>query len=393
MRFQQYISAVICIIVISAIGRSQDAVHNYGNIKVHDQGLVGFHMDVINDGAFNQNLGLVGFYCQNKPLTLSGNSNPVFYDTEIAVDEGFYVDNTVGVLNNLNLISGDIITSRSKSDININFQNQSFYIGEGDATKVDGYAAISNKDFFTFPVGQNDRIRPLTIVSNSSNDYAKCAYFYEDPNTPSIFGTSFNTETLEDEFLSVSTYEFWHLDSAIPSKVTLSWDGNSNIMLLAEFITDLKVVGWSALRKEWVNLGNTDVQGDMENGTITSGEFVPSDYQIITLGGNNDLLETLDNIQLDNYYMTPNGDGVNDSLVIEGIENSPNNSIQIFNRYGILVYSQQNYQNDFTGISNRESVLSRNQGLASGIYFYIITLNDLKLRHQGYLYLSTYQDK
>ena len=382
----------IIIFLLSLICYGQEAVHNYGTIQIHDTGLVGFHMDVINDGAFNRNMGLVGFYGENKSITLSGNSNPVFYDTEVAVDENLFVNNTMGVLNNLNLISGDIITSRSNSDVNINFLNESFYTGEGNATKIDGYAAISNKDAFTFPVGQDNRLRPLSINSNSINDYAKSAYFYEDPNSPSIFGTSFNTENLEDEFLSVNTYEFWHLDSTVPSQVTLTWDENSYLSLLAEFITDLKVVGWSALKKEWVNLGNIDVQGDMENGSITSAEFIPNDYQILTIGGNNDMLETLSNIQLDNYYMTPNGDGVNDTLVIEGIENSPNNNIQIFNRYGVMVYSQQNYNNEFNGISNRESVLSRNKGLASGIYYYIITLKDLNIKHQGYLYLTTYKN-
>lgn len=382
----------IIIFLLSLMCYGQEAVHNYGTIQIHDTGLVGFHMDVINDGAFNRNMGLVGFYGENKSITLSGISNPVFYDTEVAVDENLYVNNTIGILNNLNLISGDIITSRSNSDININFQNEAFYTGEGNATKIDGYAAISNKDTFTFPVGQDNRLRPLSIASNSINDYAKSAYFYEDPNSPSIFGISFNTENLEDEFLSVNTYEFWHLDSNIPSQVTLTWDENSYISLLAEFITDLKVVGWSAQERQWVNLGNADVQGDMENGSITSEEFIPNDYQILTIGGNNDMLETLSNIQLDNYYMTPNGDGVNDTLVIEGIENSPNNNIQIFDRYGVMVYSRQNYNNDFNGISNRESVLSRNKGLASGIYYYIITLNDLNIRHQGYLYLTTYQN-
>lgn len=392
MRYLLHIITILGCVFSHTCVKGQDAVHNYGTIKVHDTGLVGFHIDVINDGAFNQNLGLIGFYSEDNPITLSGTSNPVFYDVEVAVDNGFYVDNTLGILNNLNFISGDIITSRSNPDVNINLQNESFYTGEGESTKVDGYAAISNKGTFTFPIGQDNRIRPLSIASSGFNDYAKCAYFYEDPNAPSIFGTSFNTETTEDEFLSVSTYEFWHLDSNVPSKITLSWDVNSNVILLAEFISDLKVVGWNALNKEWVNLGNTNVQGDMENGIITSEEFIPNEYQIITIGGNNDLLETVSSIELDNYYMTPNGDGINDTLVIEGIENSPNNSIQIFNRYGVLVYSQQNYTNGFNGISNRESVLSRNKGLASGIYFYIITLNDLMIKHQGYLYLSTYQD-
>ena len=382
----------ICIALCTIYSYGQDAVHNYGNIQIHDDGLVGFHMDVINNGAFNQNKGLVGFYAMDKALTISGGSNPIFYDFEIAVDNDLYVDNTVGVLNNANFITGDVVTNRTASEVNINFLNDSFYIGEGNTTKVDGYAAMSNKTDFTFPIGQFDKLRPLTISSESSNDYTKAAYYFEDPNTPSIVGTTFDTSLTENQFLSVSEYEFWHLEGSIPSKVTLTWDQDSNASLYGDFITDLKVVGWSIIDKVWVNLGNTNVEGDFNSGSITSEDFIPSDYEIITIGGNSDLLETVENISLDNYYMTPNGDGINDFLVIEGIEGSPNNTLQIFNRYGRMVYSMKNYNNEFDGISNVNGVIAKNIGLPSGIYFYIVTLNDINLRHQGYLYLTTRED-
>lgn len=370
---------------------AQDAVHNYGTMQVHTSGSVGFHMDVINDGAFNQNLGLVGFY-NNNTLTLSGTSNPVLYNAEIAVDNGFYIENTLGILNNANLVSGTIFTPRSSYSTNLSFITDSFYNGENNSNMVDGYTSILGKETFTFPIGENGKLRPLTITSEAINDYARSAYFNEDPNSSSIFGTSFNTDEIENDFLSVSTQEFWQLEGEVPSKVTLTWDNQSSVGLLGEFITDLKVVGWNRTQKQWENLGNSEVEGSVSNGSITSDTFIPNDYEIITIGGNNDLLETLDNIKLDNYYMTPNGDGINDRLVIEGIENSPNNTLQIFNRYGILVYSKQNYIDEFDGISNRGNVISQGSGLASGIYFYIINLNDLEQRHQGYLYLTSYQN-
>ncbi|WP_405395693.1 gliding motility-associated C-terminal domain-containing protein [Maribacter sp. Asnod2-G09] len=371
---------------------AQDAVHNYGNIQIHDDGLVGFHMDVINNGAFNQNKGLVGFYSFDKALTISGGSNPVFYDFEVAVDNDLYIDNTVGIQNNANFIAGDIVTSRVASEVNINFINNSFYTGEANFTKADGYTGISKKSEFTFPIGHFDKIRPLTIESIGSNDYAKSAYYYEDPNTPSVFSTSFSTFIKENEALSISEYEFWHLESTIPSKVTLTWDEESNAYLFGEVIENIRVVGWSVDDKIWVDLGNTNVDGNFAYGSVTSEEFIPSDYEIITIGGNADIIETLDNITLDNYYMTPNGDGINDFLEIEGIENSPNNTLQIYNRYGRLVFSLDNYSEEFTGISNVNGVVSRNTGLPSGIYFYIVNLKDLNYKHQGYLYLTTYEE-
>lgn len=386
----------ICFCTIFSILNAQDAVHNYGAIQIHDEGAVGFHLDVINNGPFNQNSGLVGFYSLDKALTISGGSDPIFYDFEVVVDNDLYIDIAVGILNNANFISGDIITSRISPEVNINFLNDSFYTGEGNNTKVNGYAAMSKKSEFTFPIGQNDKLRPLTINSTNSNDYAKSAYFYEDPNNPSTFETSFNTKEVETDLLSISEYEFWYLEGEIASTVTLSWDEQSNTSLLGDFITDLKVVGWSVVKKQWESLGNTNAEGNFDKGAITSEEFIPNNYEVLTIGGNSDLLETLNNptnvLTLDNYYMSPNGDGVNDKLVIEGIENSPNNTLQIFNRYGVMVFSKKNYTNEFDGLSNVGAVISKNSGLPSGIYYYVIILNDLNKKHQGYLYLTTYDE-
>lgn len=368
---------------------AQDAVHNYGTIQIHETGMVGFHINLINDGTFDQNQGLVGFYKENNPLTISGAFNPVFYDAEIAVENGLFLEASIGVTNNFNFITGHVITPRANQGIFLNFMDGAFYVGENSLSMLDGYAAITNMDTFTFPVGNNDRLRPLTIESEFTNPLAKCAYFFEDPNTPMFFENGFNTDALESDFLSISTQEFWKVEGNQPSKITLTWDALSNIIVLGEFITDLKVVGWSKLDNQWVNLGNTNVEGGMEYGSLTSDTFIPNEYEIITIGGNDDITETLSTIQLDNYFMTPNGDGKNDYLVIEGIENSPNNTLQIFNRYGVMVYSKTNYNNEFNGESNISSaVVKRSSGLASGVYFYIITLNTLRQKHQGYLYVS-----
>ena len=372
--------------------KGQDAVHNYGTIQIHDQALVGFHTNLVNDGPFNQNLGFVGFYDEVNELTISGTSNPVFYDTEIVVDNGLYIENTVGILKSLNLVSGIIYTPRTASEVNLNFITDAEYFGETDLKMVDGYVSMIGKSEFTFPVGDNQRIRPLTISSSAVNDYAKGGYYYEDPNSPSIFGTSFNTASVENVGLLVSNYEFWHLEGEVPSNVTLTWSSESFTFLLGDTINDLRVVGWNIVTKQWENLGAVSFSGNLETGHITSSEFIPNDYEIITVGGLGEGLETLSSIDLGNYYVSPNGDGINDRLKIEGIENSLNNSIEIYDRYGILVYSKENYTNEFDGISNRQSVIDRKTGLASGLYYYIIHLKDISQRSQGYFYLTTTQE-
>lgn len=380
---------LLCLFLLGAVPLiGQEAVHNYGNIQVHDAAQIGFHMDLTNDGTFDQNLGLVGFYSDSNSISISGAFSPVFFDTEIAVENGLFLQTAIGVNNNSNLIVGNIITSRRATDVFSNFMDFSFYTGESSVSKIDGYAAITNKETFVFPVGDEERLRPLTIESDAINALVKCAYFPEDPNNPKSIDGIFSTQRRASEYIAVSDREFWRLEGDVPSRVTLTWDELSNMRAWAEYLSDIKVMGWSKADAQWVNLGNTGVEGGLINGSITSDTFVPNDYEIITLGGNDDDLQTYDTIELDNYYMTPNGDGQNDVLVIEGLERSASNSIQIFDRYGVMVYSKDNYRNEFDGRSNREQVIQRNSGLASGIYFYIITMHDLRQKHQGYLYIS-----
>lgn len=382
------IISIFCILAVSLTASAQEAFHNYGNIQVHDAATVGFHLNLINDGTFDQNMGLVGFYKESGHLTISGGFAPVFFDAEVAVENDLILETSVGVNNNGNLIFGNIVTPRTQSSIYSNFMDYSFYTGESSLSKVDGYAAITNKERFVFPVGDHDRLRQLTIESMAINPIAKCAYFSEDPNNPKSLNSIFNVDRKASQYMTISDKEFWRVEGDIPSYVTLTWDVYSNIPAMAEYLSDLKVVGWSKAENQWVNLGNTATEGGRDYGSITSEMMVPNDYEIITIGGNDDALETFETIELDNYFLTPNGDGQNDILELDGITQSPNNTIQIFNRHGVMVYSKDNYRNDFDGRSNRNSAIQKDAGLESGVYFYILTMHDLRQKHQGYLYIS-----
>ena len=48
---------------------------------------------------------------------------------------------------------------------------------------------------------------------------------------------------------------------------------------------------------------------------------------------------------------SPNGDGINDLFVIRGIEIYPQNSIEIYNRWGNIVYKASPFQNNWYGRS------------------------------------------
>ncbi len=85
--------------------------------------------------------------------------------------------------------------------------------------------------------------------------------------------------------------------------------------------------------------------------------------------------------------ITPNFDGLNDTWEISGIENYPNAEVQIFNRWGNLIYSSSPYNNDWDGMVNEGATIEGKDGkVPVGTYFYIVQLNEDNIPpFKGYL--------
>lgn len=62
--------------------------------------------------------------------------------------------------------------------------------------------------------------------------------------------------------------------------------------------------------------------------------------------------------------VTPNGDGINDFFRINGLENFPGSSLNVFNRWGNKLYSNDDYKNDWS------------PNVTDGTYFYIVSVSD-----------------
>lgn len=379
-------SLSILLFLSSILAYAQTGLYNSGNIRIHDEGNIGFHTHLINESSFDENEGLAGFY-GNTGISVSGAFIPIFFDLEIANDGGVDLFTSVSTTNNTNFVVGDFRTPRVTPNIGLNFINNAFYVGEGDPTKVDGYAIIEGVQSFIFPVGDLQHLRPLTLNSIGINTLSRCAYFFEDPNNPSFF-PGFNTALKETEIARISILEFWHLEGSQPSIATLTWNNRSAIGNITTEPNSITVVGWHKSEGRWTDLGNAAISGDLDSGFVTSLQFVPDDYSVLTLGS---LAEPVALITLDNFILTPNGDGINDFLDIPQLLEYPDNSIQIFDRRGLKVFEMENYSDEFTGVSNVDNmVLERDLGLPEGVYFYLVTLNELELNYQGYLYLQRY---
>ncbi|MFC4739871.1 gliding motility-associated C-terminal domain-containing protein, partial [Flavobacterium ponti] len=93
--------------------------------------------------------------------------------------------------------------------------------------------------------------------------------------------------------------------------------------------------------------------------------------------------------------ISPDGDGINDVLVIWGLDCHPDNTVQIFNRWGVEVYSTKAYgsnDNYFRGVSEGRVTVSQGEELPVGTYYYIIeyldTNKNSRQQKTGYLYLN-----
>ena len=98
-----------------------------------------------------------------------------------------------------------------------------------------------------------------------------------------------------------------------------------------------------------------------------------------------------ENIIIENDLVSKSA--ANGFFEIINIEKFPDNTVEIFNRNGIKVFSIQGYNNNenvFRGVSNVSNTLNTNKGLATGVYFYVIEYanNEKPKSNSGYLYIN-----
>lgn len=213
-------------------------------------------------------------------------------------------------------------------------------------------------------------------------------------------GVFFPDSSYINASVSVSSYGthkfYWFVDqnglcSSIDSiEVTFNEaptsDAGQDQYLDFEFETDLSAVSPAIGVGEWSLIsGNGDIWNPSDSLSHVSNLMVGENiFRWAVVNGNCPAAEDDVSIFINDIWVpeaiTPNGDGVNDYLEVKGIENSENH-VQIFNRWGQLVYEQSNYQNDWDGYSS-DGVM-----LEDETYFYIIKVNNDRI-FNGYIVLK-----
>ena len=192
--------------------------------------------------------------------------------------------------------------------------------------------------------------------------------------------THVQTITVEDNtpptFINVPDNEVYVMCDGIPSVANISAQDNCGNVSV-DF--DETVIEGECLNKYSINRVWTATDECGNNSEFSQVLYVACDIKIFNA-------------------VSPNGDGKNDIFYIEGIDCFPNNTLEIYNRWGIKIYEIKNYDNVsnvFTGYSNKSSSVSGHDLLPAGTYFYILKYeyefygtNRRNVEKTGYLYIQ-----
>ena len=140
---------------------------------------------------------------------------------------------------------------------------------------------------------------------------------------------------------------------------------------------DFAIVRWTELQGAEISVSYTDTDNCLSQAganytvaIVSCGEVLGEEFSLIVYN-----------------EFTPNNDGFNDFFKVEGLEEFAN-TVEIYNRNGNLVFSDEDYQNNWDGIANVNAVLQRGKHLPSGTYYYVINIPELERELVGWLQLA-----
>ena len=178
-----------------------------------------------------------------------------------------------------------------------------------------------------------------------------------------------------DTTIVIVTVEEEEMDTILPpiavdDRDTLEKESIKTINVLGNDTTNSTLITVTII--ESPTLGMATVNGDLTISYTPDAEICDTTdfftYELCNPAGCDTARVTL-HIECRQFLIfngfSPNGDGINDTFTIDGIEDFPNNEVQIFNRWGNMVYEQKGYKGQWGGTWN-------NQDLPDGTYFYLL---------------------
>ena len=368
--------------------RPTGTLNNDGEFYVYanfnNDGIVGFTPSENGytrfQGFLNQKF--TGSQQSNFQNTLFSNNNP---------QPAFELYSKISVANQADFFQG-IVQDDVFGGLFI-FENNGFHVNVDDDSHVDGHVRKNGNTAFQYPIGDGSQYR-YAAISEPSNltDAFTGKYFLENSNP------LYPHKDKAGIIGFIDDKEYWTVDKTTANSdvfLTLSWDEDTTpAAIYAVPYEEIHIVRWDETQKLWVDEGGI---ADATKKVVTTIINPLLGYGVFTLARvrTNAILPCGGRGVVVYNAVSPNDDGLNDHFIIDGIEACPNNTVEVYNRWGVKVYETTAYNtsgNVFRGMSEGRVTVSKNEKLPTGTYFYIINFinNDAKnsTKKGGYLYIN-----
>lgn len=253
---------------------------------------------------------------------------------------------------------------------------------------VDGFVERLGREEFQFPVGSYGAYHPETIGTCDWSDATfKGGYRKENSNL------HYAHNQKEDNILIIDNTQYWILECnhhdthELPLTLSISenmfgTELNNN--------TEVAIVGWNTETQKWKSYP-TVIDTDQKLATaVTLHDGI---FTLAKIEKTNDIDDQNNEIIVYNG-ISGNDDGKNDYFFIEGLNKFPENTLEVYNRWGGKVFDANQYgthENWFRGYSNAKGTIDNGKKLPSGTYFYVLTYkiaNGKIKKKAGYLYIN-----
>ena len=258
--------------------------------------------------------------------------------------------------------------------------------------------SISSTDFDCSNVGDNTVT--LTVTDTSGNTATASAIVrVENNNTPNVItqnifvaldsdgNASITIDAINDESIDVCgiasiSLDRTNFDCAPLGDYTVTLTVRNTAGISASEIAIVTITSDDMDDDGIADVCDDDMDGDGIANAIDNCPTVSNSNQAdLDRNGTGDVCDE-GGLSIPNGF-SPNGDGTNDEFIIAGLQKYPNNSIEIYNRYGNMVYESKNYQNYWDGVST-----GKTQKLPAAPYYYVLSINGGSKIVKGWVYIN-----
>ncbi len=324
----------------------QNSVVNRGQIS--NDGALTVKGNWVNAGAYTDQAGQIIFdgidlqYISHGSLPIG---KVIFQNGRKHISESFHVAGKM-------VMSGTMVFVPAGSGLYLGEQTQLEY--ERD-DRIIGALYMTGNDI-TFPIGTPEKSLPIRMVLPEGQVM----------QIGVAAKSGLLSKAKETTISSVADY-YWELvtpENYQGAEVTLNFQGARFL----QSIENARVGEAESFNSVIKDAGCLMFSGSPDMGMVTS-ERARGPYLTVArkyIKGEKPPINVLN-------LVSPNNDGFNDFLLIENIEAYPENTVSIFDRWGVKLYEANAYDNNkvkFEGLGN-EKIKS---DLAQGSYYYVISL-------------------